>query len=464
MFKKAKKFVSFKIMVLSFLAIAFVGALSFSMTMTVKPKQAEAICCSDCCLCIISATMADISGWFQDWFHINLYTYIQLQIHQYTWFDWEFWEQNMLPSFMQMGVQLSTVGMQQVSIIGMFMDAKEQLETQRLLHELHARAHKDYHTSEGICEFGTRIKSLAASERKGEMNALILSERSTDRFLGNKDVGSSYGTQSDVRIRLDQYQTQFCDTHDNQDGLSLLCPTLLASAGTPPTQAEKDRFNKDIDFERTVMDPWTIDFDLTDDGVGNVPPSEADEEVVALANNLYGFDIFERPSYDHLENQHDGSVTELQQSYLDMRAVVAKTKVAENSFNAILALKGKGTSGTGAASSREFIEAYLVELGMESGDIDEYLGEDPSYYAQMEILTKKAYQTQQFYTNLYDKPANVERKGVAIQAIGLIQKFDLLKSYLRTEASLSILLELSVQQLQREVEDNIQAFEGKMNN
>ena len=51
------------------------------------------------------------------------------------------------------------------------------------------------------------------------------------------------------------------------------------------------------------------------------------------------------------------------------------------------------------------------------------------------------------------------RKGVAIQAIGLIQKFDLLKSYLRTEASLSILLELSVQQLQRQVEDNISAIQ-----
>ncbi len=462
MFKRAKKFVSFKVMVLSFLAIAFVGALSFSMTMTVKPKQAEAICCSDCCLCIISATIADISGWFQDWFHINLYTFIQLQVHQYTWFDWEFWEQNMLPSFMQMGVQLSTVGMQQVSIIGMFMDAKEQLESQRLLQELHARANKDYHTSEGICEFGTRIKSLAASERKGEMNTLILSERSTDRFLGNKDTGASKGTKADVRIRLAHYQTQYCDTNDNQAGLRLMCPTLLASGA--PSQAQKERFNKDIDFERTVMDPWTIDFDLTDDGVGNVPPSDTDEEIIALANNLYGFDVFELPSYRDLANQHDGSVTELQQSYLDLRAVVAKTKVAENSFNAIVALKGNGTTGATTPNSRDFIEAYLLELGMETADIDEYLGDNPSYYAQMEILTKKAYQTQQFYTNLYDKPANVERKGVAIQAIGLIQKFDLLKSYLRTEASLSILLELSVQQLQREVEDNIQAFDSKMKN
>ena len=77
----------------------------------------------------------------------------------------------------------------------------------------------------------------------------------------------------------------------------------------------------------------------------------------------------------------------------------------------------------------------------------------------MEILTKKAYQDPRFYTNLYDKPANVERKGAAIQAIGLIQKFDMLKSYLRTEASLSILLELAVEELQDEIEDAIDSVD-----
>ena len=79
----------------------------------------------------------------------------------------------------------------------------------------------------------------------------------------------------------------------------------------------------------------------------------------------------------------------------------------------------------------------------------------------MEVLTKKIYQNPDFYTNLYDKPANVERKGVALQAIGLMQKFDLFKSYLRNEASLSILLELAVMDLQEEVENEInQAHSG----
>ena len=146
----------------------------------------------------------------------------------------------------------------------------------------------------------------------------------------------------------------------------------------------------------------------------------------------------------------------MQKLYLDMRSVVAKRAVAENSFNAITAMKSEGTPG-----SRDYLLALMRELGVTQEDANRMLGANPSYYAQMEVLTKKIYQNPDFYTNLYDKPANVERKGVALQAIGLMQKFDLFKSYLRNEASLSILLELAVMDLQEEVENEInQAHSG----
>ena len=43
-----------------------------------------------------------------------------------------------------------------------------------------------------------------------------------------------------------------------------------------------------------------------------------------------------------------------------------------------------------------------------------------------------------------------------MQAIGLMQKFDLFKSYLRNEANLSVLLELGVVDLQDKVENSLQ--------
>jgi len=413
--------------------------------MTVNTRHAQAKCCG-CRLCFISTFSEDLKQWPQTEIEITVYIYTQLLMHQMIWFDLTFWQQNMLPLFMHIGNHFAGVGAHQVMIIGQFMDAQQQLEAQRDLQVMHARANKDYHPSKGMCEFATRIQSLADSERKGEANALILSERSSDRLLGNANTGGWSGTKGDVAIRLDMFQEEYCDKFDNNYGLTILCPNPGTSV------AEKDRQNSDVDYQRTVLDPWTINFDLT----ASTTQSEGDEEVIAMANNLYGYESFERTDHLALLNSPGDVTTNAQEAYLDLRSAVAKTKVAENSFNALMAMKGEGTTG-----SREFIEAYMEELGIPAAEVREYVGENPSYNAQMETLTKKAYQSPTFYTNLYDKPANVERKGVAMQAIGLIQKFDLLKSYLRTEASLSVLLELSVLQLQRQVESNILNFDEK---
>ncbi len=438
---KKNKYKTLKIVLIIAL---FISAMASVISIPTKP--AYAICCEDCCTCIIETISEDFPDWIMTALEINIYIWIKLLIHQFVWFDMVYWEQNVLPVFMIMGNQLAAVGTMQVMIIGQFIDAKEQLETQRLLQELHAKASKEYHPSIGMCEFGTRMISLASSERKSEANALILSERSSDRLLGNANTGARAGSKDDIIIRLNHFQKEFCDVFDNGSSLRFLCPTL----SPPLTGAVKNRFNRDIDYQKTIQNPWTINFDLTSGGT----PSENDEEVVALANNLYGYDTFIRSDFQSLANNPKNEISNAQQAYLDMRSVVAKTKVAENSFNALVAMKGEGTAG-----SRAFIDAYLEELGMPTAEIAELLGTNPSYNAQMEILTKKAYQTPIFYTNLYDKPANVARKGVAMQAIGLIQKFDLLKSNLRTEASLSVLLEISIIQLQREVEDNIKAFD-----
>lgn len=436
-----------KIAILATLVVIFAALPIYVVTYNTKPAQALS-CCDSSCTCF-EVVFDDFMEWIQNWISINFHIWLNMFLHRLMWFDWELWQQNMLPLFMQMGVQISAVGMHQVTIIGMFMDADNQIESQRLLQELHAKANKDYHPSIGLCEFGTRVKSLASSERKGEMNALILSEKSTDRYLGGKGAGAASGQLGDVSVRLDAFRTKYCDVFDNEHGLKFLCPTL--DYETSPTPAQRDYFNADIDYQRTVEDPWTIGFDLTGGGT----PSDGDAAIFALRDNIYGYESFARPGYDDIKEQTAESISDLNQAYIDLRSVVAKTKVAENSFNALMALKGEGTQG-----SKDFLISYLEELGIPSSEVEEYVGENPSYYAQMEILTKKAYQSPLFYTNLYDKPANVKRKGVAIQAIGLIQKFDLLKSYLRTEASLSILLELSVEQLQQQVEDNIQALSG----
>lgn len=431
--------------------VVLIFALFTGGILLTKPKAAQAYCCGGCCSCTSSAFGTDAQNWPETEFTISMYIYRKLKIdHQYYWFDFEFWQQHVLPLFVHIANQLATVGTMQVMAIGQFMDAQQQLEAQRDLQVMHAKTNKNYQTSVGMCEFATRIESLAASERKGEANALILSERSTDRLLGAKGTAASGGTQDDIATRSALFQGKFCNVFDNHGTLYDFCSSL-----NPPQSAKKkENFNGDVDYQKTVESPWTIDFNLT--GVSSASSAPVDnDKIVAMADNLYGFDAFERPKGSKMKGSLKSASTEAQQNYLSLRALVAKTKVAENSFNALMAMKGEGTAG-----SKKYIQSYLKELGVSSSDVTNFLGENPSYNAQMEVLTKKAYQSPIFYTNLYDTPANVERKGAAMNAIGLIQKFDLLKSYLRTEASLSVLLELSVAQLQRQVESNVQSFEG----
>lgn len=438
--------------ILGILCLAFLVTAIVSVT-SVRPKNAEAFSCCSCCDCYSSVGSATISGWISNWIMINLYIFVRLMLHRIIWFDWVYWQTELLPAMQMMGEQLAAMGTQQVAAIGMFMDATEQLQTQRLLQQLKAEAHKDYHPSVGMCEFGTRVKSLAASERKSEVNAQILSAASINYALSNYGAGASQGLEGVIDARLQQFRTRFCATSENGNKNDLMCPDL----DDPNTITTEQRLNinADVDYARVVQHPHTILVDYT---ANNTTLTQDEQNIFALASNLYRNDPVPLINPAKIQNTGSHVITSLQKAYMRARSVVAKSNVAENSFNALVGLKAEGTAG-----SQQFLEAYLVELGIPSSEVEAYIGVNPSYDAQMKLLTKTIYQNPKFYTNLYDKPANVVRKGVAMQAIGLMQKFDLYKSYLRTEASLSILLELSVEKLQGEITDAIGALDQAAN-
>lgn len=413
---------------------------------------------AQCTLCINCGAGTS----YDEWFTTGSGTQDVVENHldaefnaQELWTINVFFEDNVLPAMMLMAEQLTVVAMNQVNIFGQFMDAKHQMESQRLLQTLQARAHKDYHPSIGMCEFGTVARSLAASERKGEVAALVMSQRSQDRQLGSTYTSTMYGLGLDKESRLAQYRDTYCDPWDQNNAMWLLCRGTASPGGNTGSAEQRARFNKDIDFARTVDSEWTLNVDFT-----NTTLQNEEEDVLALASYLYAHDVFVRVPPAMLEAPTDGrpgsQMTDMQEAYMDMRSIVAKRSVAENSYNAIVGMKVAGTEG-----SREYLAEMLRELGITNDeDLNHYLGDpaaegNPSYYAQMEILTKKLYQNPDFYTNLYDKPANVARKKVAMQAIGLMQKFDMFKSYLRSEASLSVLLELAVMDLQDDIENDI---------
>jgi hypothetical protein len=350
------------------------------------------------------------------------------------WVAATWWGQNVFPAMQYMADEISAVTMQQAFIIGTFFDASHQMDTMQALQVIKARAHKDYHPSTGMCQFGTATQSLASAEAFAQSASVSLSQLSLDRQLGMIDMPTVRNDLTDKNYRIAQFKKTYCDPADNANGLNLMCEH---DGGVGAV--DKGRINKDIDFARTVDAAWTLNF-TGDDG-----DPEVAEDLYALSTNLYGHNLFRRPP--DLTSKDDRIITPTQRSYLNMRSHLAKRGVAENSFNAMAAMRVAGSE-----ESLDYLGTVLEELGVDPAEIGNILGQKPSYYAQMEILTKKLYQNPDFYTNLYDKPANVMRKEVAMQAIGLMQKFDSFKSYLRSEASLSVLLELAVTDLQNDAE------------
>src|SRR5690606_1555650 len=69
-------------------------------------------------------------------------------------------KETVVASLMMMAEQFTANMAYQVQMIGKLLDAKHQLETQRLFQQKMSEAHKDYQVSEQMCTFGTFARDL----------------------------------------------------------------------------------------------------------------------------------------------------------------------------------------------------------------------------------------------------------------------------------------------------------------
>ncbi len=357
----------------------------------------------------------------------------QMQLHE-NWMITEWWEMYVKPAMQKYTDVVRNSLTAEALMIGAFLDGESELNALRTVQELNANTMKSYHVSDAICKFGTLSRSLASSESNARANQMVLSERSQNRQLGHDNMASEEGSANDRIARYKQFVSTFCDPQDYGNAMKSVCPTA---------PSDKTR-NLDINYTRLIDAKRTLDLDMTSN-TAKASPSSDEEAVIALANNLYAHDVLERIPVDSLEAKEQ---TDNRSSYLDQRAIVAKRSVAENSYNAIVGMKSKGSANSGT-----YMLKVLEKLGIASADATKYLGAKPSYDAQMEVLTKKLYQDPSFYVNLMDTPANVERQYAALQAFGLMQRRDIYESILRSEMLLSTVLEMEISEYQDEVQN-----------
>jgi hypothetical protein len=301
--------------------------------------------------------------------------------------------------------------------------------------------------SNQICRFGTLSTSLAQSDDKARVVQLGLAKQMMQRELMTKDMGSAnekgsgnkLGRTSDKITRFELYKKSFCDPKDSN-------ATLGEGWCTASTD---DRRNKDIEITRSLYSPLTLKLNFSPSEVGNMTPDE--QNIFALANNLFAHDLpvnMEKADFEKMTSDSGDEAQNKIEQLMAYRSLTAKRNIAQNSFAALASMKAEGSNG-----STTHLKAMIAELGLDGAAQDALLGQKPSYNAQMEILTRKLYQSPSFYANLMESNPNIARQQTAMEGIGLMQDRDIYESLRRSEMVLSTLLEMYVMQEQDRLKD-----------
>ena len=330
--------------------------------------------------------------------------------------------------------EINKAVVRQTSSRGSFIDAQNNNKTASSLQSAGASTAGSYINSEALCRFATLSQGLASSEAKTDFIKFSAAKQSMDRQLltsgmpssantaKSKDgkEGVSRGQSADKQARWEKYVTTFCDPDDYGQG--------SGSSGVCQTSSYI-QYNKDINFADSFGDPLTLDI------VSSGTTKDA-ESIEALSNNLYAHDLVNNLPQVTSGSETDGMSAEMRK-YMLLRSVIAKRAIAENSFSSITALKAKGSP-----SSAKFTQNLMRELGISEDQAKRFVGDNPSYYAQMEALTRKLYETPVFYANLMDNPKNVLRQQNAMKSLELMQQRDMYKSIQRSEMLMATLLEI----------------------
>lgn len=336
------------------------------------------------------------------------------------------YEDTYVGGIQNMADEIRNATLNHVTALGAMIDARTLLDTLRSIQISTVQTMKDYAPSDSLCRFGTLSRSLALSEDVVDKNRLAISKIMFDR--NNQQIHTVFGQPGSGAFNLLQdFKEKYCDEVDNNGFLKGYCEVATSTSDT--------FFNRDVDFTRVFDVPLTLDVDFTD------PTQTATRQsLIALFRNLSYIPAYQDTGEEGFDPNSNLLTTQ------DARAINAARQVAGNTYGALIAekvgVRTEATSGTTEATP--YILEILTHLGVSDADARALVSNNPSYFAQMEVMTKKVFQNPAFYANLYDSAANIDRQRVAMKAIELQQDRDFLESLRRREILLSSLLSMKL--------------------
>ena len=360
----------------------------------------------------------------------------QMQTHRTGYLLGTYWTETVEPGLRALLSKISVTMQQQSATRGGFTDAAGNMNAITALQEGQAESARNYLPSEQLCRFASLSEGLGYNDVKRSTNQIQLATIGLKRNLGSEGAAAEDGSAGDNRARRDVFIKEYCIPNQ---GMTEMC-------GTSPTRIfgsvpRDQRYTRDVSYTRVIEDANTIDIDP----VAEINPTATNQDITTLAANLYGArqiaNRFTRSQMGDADNYN---------AFLTTRAVAANRSVAENTYTTISAMKAKGS-----AQPQPFMKALLTELGVDANAAGGKLGPRPSYYAQMDFLTKKIYQDPVFYINLMEGKTNVSRQSAAMEGIEIMQDRDLYQSMRRSEMLMALLVELQSRDMMNKTIENI---------
>jgi hypothetical protein len=379
--------------------------------------------------------------------------------------DDTFWNKQILPQLRIMTMELTTATLAFNAVIGAFFDAQSLQDSIMRMQTLSAETARNQIPSVSMCQYATLSKSLTASEVAQKETTRAISVLSLKRNTLNNKLQSSKSPNEDVKSRISQFKSKYCigisDSAEFSGLLGTLCtaPAPPADPNTIPPLGSRKR-NKDINFVQTLGLPKTISAALYPNTYGPTESVSQFEDIIALSKNLYGSVNMSAATKEELTPK-TGNAS--QYNIIKRRALQAKRNVAQHSFANYVGLKAATDRADGSELSvKPQIEGLLSLMGVDNSAGNKYTDyfakagnelteSSPSYWTQMEVLTKTLYQDPRFYASLYDNPANVKRQQAAMKAIELMQERDIHETSLRTETLLSLWLDSELENYGKDI-------------
>ncbi len=289
-----------------------------------------------------------------------------------------------------------------------------------------------YQPNPQVCGVASGVRNLALASAVGQEVVTETTTASVDRRLAIDVPEGKSPQEADIDARRETLTDRFCD------------PDAWGGAMRGVCKQAGDLKNRDITYRDTVDAPWTLD--IRPDYTSKDKDEWTNDEVAvdAMRTNLFGHELYPRPTAAEFKNR------DVQIGYMNQRALEAKRNVAQYSFDTLV-----GQKAAGSEAAKQWLEASLSKLGLQMDDETRAKIKDkPSYYAIMEVLTKRMYQDPNFYNNLIQPGPQVAQTQASLQAVGLMQMRDVYESMLRSELILSLIVEMELGEQQEVVQRN----------